>query len=110
MERHFYFFGIIFLLVSIEICAAQTETTTDKSAATGQKSKERIVVDTQTQCMEGEQGVMCQAEAVAAIVDEDGNIQSSHSDSREAAASGAEKSNPDDKPDDEPGEVEDAGN
>ena len=84
---------------------------TTASPARGNKQQsDRSVADTQTQCLSGEQGVLCQAQALAALVDEDGKLQSSHSQSQAAgAASGSTWSKGDDAPESDPKEAEGAG-
>ena len=75
-----------------------------RSAAQNKQQSDRSIADTQTQCLSGEQGVLCQA--LAALVDENGKLQSSHSQSQAAGATWS-KGNQD--PNGDPGEAEGAG-
>lgn len=106
MKRRLFALSLFsFILVS------NSAPTTTKAPSDGKQQSDRSVADTQTQCLSGEQGVMCQAQALAALVDENGKLQSSHSQSQAAgAASGSTWSKGGQEPDeDEPKEAEGAG-
>lgn len=89
MKRHLFISAIIFQLVlAITFCDGEITTSAPKS---NKQQNDRSVADTQTQCLSGEQGVLCQAQALAALVDENGKLQSSHSQSQAAGAASGSK-------------------
>lgn len=105
MKRQLFTFGLISFILVVSYGSPTT-----KAPPGNKQESDRSVADTQTQCLSGEQGVMCQAQALAALVDENGKLQSSHSQSQAAgAASGSSWSKGGQEGDDEPKEAEGAG-
>lgn len=107
MKHHLFTFSLFSFVLVVSKC----NPTTTKAPPGNKQQGDRSVADTQTQCLSGEQGVMCQAQALAALVDENGKLQSSHSQSQAAgAASGSSWSKGGQEPEeDEPKEAEGAG-